>query len=67
MQLKVTKEPQRLAMPNRKQKSRDFITNVENQIEVLESKDLLTEGERKNLSHLRKIFVNYEKEKSKGY
>ena len=46
---------------------RDFITNVENQIEVLESNDRLTEGERKNLSRLREIFVNYEKEKSEGY
>ena len=46
---------------------RDFITNVENQIEVLESKDLLTERERTNLSRLREIFVNYEKKKSEGY
>ena len=46
---------------------RDFITNVENQIEGLESNDRLTEGERKKLSRLREIFVNYEKEKSEGY
>ena len=47
--------------------SGELITNVANQIEALESKHLSKERERKGLSCLSEIFVNYEKEKSEGY
>ena len=44
---------------------RDVIKNVENQIEILESKDLLSEEERKNLNHFKEIFISFEKDKVK--
>ena len=45
---------------------RDLFTTVENHIisKYRESKDLLTEREEKNLSHLRETLSNFEKEKS---
>ena len=46
---------------------RDFITNVENQTEVLESNDRLTEGGAKIFKPFKRDFANYEKEKSEGY
>ena len=46
---------------------RDVIKNVENQIEVLESKDLLSDEERKTLNHFKEIFLRFEKDKSEGY
>ena len=46
---------------------RDVIEDVENQIEILESKDLLSDEEKKNLNHLKEIFLSFEKDKSEGY
>ena len=46
---------------------RDVIKNVENQIEILEFKDLFSNEERKNLNHFKKIFLSFEKNKSEGY
>ena len=47
---------------------RYVIKNVENQaIEVLESEDLLSDEERKNLNHFKEIFLSLEKDKSEGY
>ena len=46
---------------------RDVIKNVENQIEIPESKDLLSDEERKNLNHFKEIFLSFEKDKSEGY
>ena len=45
----------------------DVIKNVETQIEVLESKDLLSDEERKTLNHFKEIFLRFEKDKSEGY
>ena len=49
------------------QMKRYVIKNVENQIEVLESKDFLSDEERKNLNNVKEIFLSFEKEKSEGY
>ena len=46
---------------------RDVIKNVENQFEVLESKDLLSDEENKYLHHFMEIFLSFEKGKSEGY
>ena len=46
---------------------RDVIKNVENQIEFLESKDFLSDEERKNLNRFKEIFLSFEKDKSEGY
>ena len=46
---------------------RDVIKNVENQIEIPESKYLLSDEERKNLYHFKEIFLSFEKDKSERY
>ena len=47
-------------------KKRQRFQNVENQIEILESKDVLIESQ-KDLNHLKEILITFEKEKSEGY
>ena len=46
---------------------RQLLQNVENQIEILEFKDVLTKSEKKDLNHLKEILITFEKEKSEGY